>query len=257
MFRQAAHSKRQRPVGSLSMVQNSQGWQLLDQYGALFLQQPGDEDTTKQELYPLCVPTPQIATTIIAEWPDYQSTEGAEHALSKHRPERPMTQIIKLALLSSAAQRRARMSEIVSYLHSDTIGYWQQYPQHLHDAQQQQWGDLLEWCRAHWGEAPEPQYRLQPLVVPAGLEGRVRAYLDTLDDFAAAALAFLCPISGSLLISLAQCIGHINAEKAYRLANLEALYQQQQWGSNEETQQHMARLRQAFIIAEQCFRAYI
>ena len=73
-----------------------------------------------------------------------------------------------------------------------------------------------------------------PIPQPAEAREVFQELLEAADDFCLTALFIATKSMGSLVLAFALAEGRITGEQAFAAAFLEALYQQEQWGADEE-----------------------
>lgn len=184
---------------------------------------------------PLTVPTRRLADAIAAEW----AAQGEEI--------KPATMPLTQLASTSIDGVRGRLPEVASaaaeYGGSELVCYRAEEPEELVQRQAQLWNPLLDWA-AHRYDAhllvtsgiihkPQPQSALKAL----------RAAIDALDEWQLTALQNCIGITGSLLVSLAVVDGHLTAEQAFELAQLDENYQIEKWGEDWEAADRRANQR--------------
>jgi chaperone required for assembly of F1-ATPase len=172
------------------------------------------------------LPTRAAADLVAAEWEaqgehiDFARMPATRHAF---------TAIDRVAITRTEVAR-----EIARYAAADLLCYFADQPQALVTRQLEQWGPLLDWALTQEGlvfvRATGISYQAQP---PETLL-RIEAAALALDDFHLAALAFAGALFGSSILALAVLRGRIHANEAFDLARLDEVFQEEQWGRDEE-----------------------
>lgn len=229
-----------RPEGSIEFVQQETTWLLQDQKGVLCF-----------DTQPVVVPSRAWAEVIQSEW------TGKKRDLLAVKADRPATQVAKLAILGTAVEPQQYVESLMRYLSTDTVFYWQQFPEDLYARQSAVWRPVLDWASTCFGSLPEVRFDLKPVVVSADVQQAVWQELCACDHYSLAVLIFLSGISGSIFLSLAQLQGVIDAQKAYEAACLEALYQREHWGADEEADARLERARGSFILASNMMHDFL
>lgn len=174
----------------------------------------------------LVVPTAPLGEAIAAEWNGVP--EKADIAVSHL----PLTRLAATSLDRVTTQRERVIEDTAKYAGSDLLCYRATEPESLVARQHGTWQPLLDWASArydaHFSVANGLTYVGQPEASVARLRDAVAAH----SDFALSALYNLTHISGSLVIALAVAERHLDAETAYRAAQLDELYQAERWGDD-------------------------
>ena len=221
------------PKGTIQAVQSGTLWQLQDEAGFLAF-----EDT------PIELPSLSWCHAIIAEWQKPQ--KKTEFNL---KPDRPATQVAQLALLGTSLEPEKYQQQLLDYLATDTLLFWQQQPSGLMQAQQTHWQPILRWIKDRFGDCPEPCYGLHPAIISEHLQETLRDWLRQSNPYRLAGLVFLAGITGSIMLSTAFAAQFIDAETAYKAACMEALYQRERWGADAEGDARLDRVHKSCILA--------
>jgi chaperone required for assembly of F1-ATPase len=129
------------------------------------------------------------------------------------------------------------------------------HPEELARRQNAAWAPLVDWAAATY-EAP--------LVVTDGLMHaaqpeaslvRLRAVVEAADDFRLSGLQNAVGALGSLVIGLALMEGRLTPEQAFAAAELDALYQIEQWGEDAEATARHAALQEDIAATRRYFDA--
>jgi len=86
------------------------------------------------------------------------------------------------------------------------------------------------------------------------MQNQLTAAVDRQDDFALAAMLSLSGLTGSLVATLALVEKAYKADIIWELSNLEELWQERQWGSDELAQKKRDAREAEFLSAEQFLR---
>lgn len=191
-----------------------------------------------------------LAEAIAAEWRLAGGAKGGDMSFA----DTPLTR------LAGTAQERIRpdpdpiIDAIARYGESDLLCYRVETPPELAVRQAQRWQPWLDWV-ATTHDAP--------LRVTAGL-GYVKQHRDSitalrrvvagLDPYALAALGVAVPALGSLVLGLAMAAEALDAATAHALGALEELYQEEQWGPDDEAVARRQNVATDIALAEQVLR---
>jgi chaperone required for assembly of F1-ATPase len=185
---------------------------------------------------PLVVPAEPLAAAIAEEWQG-QGAEVDPRAM-------PLNALACTAIDVVAPQREAIVADLMDFGGHDLICYWTDETGELMRRQQQSWQPLLDWAA---GELEAPLQKTcgitsQPQSA-ASLEALERAVVAH-DDLALTALAAAVKAAGSLVIGLALARGRLDADEAFRLSQLDELYQAERWGEDAEAAKRLEGLRE-------------
>lgn len=191
---------------------------------------------------PLIVPAQALATGIAAEW------AAQEEAV---RPDTmPLTRAANSTLDKVLPQRSAVVEMLADYGGTDLLCYRAEGPESLVREQNQHWEPHLVWATESLNAPllrivgliphPQPESSLQVL----------RDATDALDPFVLTAFHDFVTLPGSLILGFALLEGRIDAAEAIRLSELDALWQEQFWGADDEAIAN--RTRKVTALQEAC-----
>lgn len=183
----------------------------------------------------LVVPTRALAEAIAAEW---RAVEG------EIRPEAlPFTRAANVAVDRIAADPGPLVAHLAAYGETDLLCYRAEGPVGLQARQAAAWDPPLAWAARDLGASlavtEGVTHRAQD---PASLAA-LRAAVGAHDAFALTALSELVTLSGSLVLGLAVARGSLGAPEAWAASRLDEIWQEEQWGVDDEAAQ-MARVRE-------------
>jgi chaperone required for assembly of F1-ATPase len=174
----------------------------------------------------LLVPSEALAAAIAEEW-NAQATEVRAAKM-------PLTRFATTTVDRVATQRDAIIRQTANYAATDLVCYRATHPPELAARQQAVWQPLIDWAVLRYDA---------PLVVTSGVipksqsEESLRAFASAVaehDDFALAALHVATAACGSLVIGLALTQGHLDAEGAFAVSQLDESFQIEAWGEDAE-----------------------
>lgn len=190
----------------------------------------------------LIVPTRALADAIAVEWDAQVEVINPETM--------PLTRAANSAIEKVAPQRQPVREMLAEYGDTDLVCYRSEGPVELTLRQAAAWDPVLDWAAERFGARlftitgvmydAQSQETLEKLARP----------LKDADDFRLTGMHDLITISGSLVLGLAVSERHIPAKDAWELARVDEIWQQEQWGADEEAVAASARKRDDFLRAE-------
>lgn len=191
---------------------------------------------------PLALPSREMAEAVAAEW---AAQEGEIDPRSM-----PFTRSANAAIDKVRTQHAEVADMLADYGDSDLLCYRADSPQELVERQAAAWDPALDWAEAELGARLEPRsgviHRPQ---APEALN-RLRAQVHLLDAFQLAAFHDLVSLSGSLVLGFAAAQGWRDAETLWQLSRLDELWQEEQWGVDDEATAVAEQKRAAFLHAK-------
>ncbi|MER2519364.1 MAG: ATP12 family protein [Bdellovibrionales bacterium] len=187
------------------------------------LRSPGGKD--------FAVPTKALAEAVAQEW----------RALKRNRLDpatMPLTRMAISALDGPMVSQDEAAEALLGFAQSDTLRHRAPAYEPLSARQEKVWQPLLDWFGERYGVELVPGAGIMPLAQSDDMLEVVKAVLAGFDPFALAGIGQVCHVTGSLALALALATGHLDVAQVFDAAELEALYQIERWGEDEE-----ARLR--------------
>jgi chaperone required for assembly of F1-ATPase len=172
----------------------------------------------------LAVPTEELAEAIAAEW-NAQGEEIDPRSM-------PLTGLANAAIDRVAPDPGSFATGLARYGESDLLCYRADTPEPLVARQAALWDPLLDWARRRFGVEFAIVCGIIHREQPAGTVETLAAAVAEHDPFRLAALSPLVTIGGSLVIALALAEGEIGLERAWAAANLDEIWQAEQWGED-------------------------
>lgn len=190
---------------------------------------------------PLIVPTEKLAKAIAGEW----NAQGEEIDPGSMR----LTGLSNAAIDIVRPDRESFAANIAKYGESDLLCYRADNPQELVDRQIAMWDPMLIRLEDELGIAfkrvsgimhqPQPDVTVEVLNRVTGKH----------DAFTLAALSQIVTITGSLAIGLLAADMALDRDHGWRAAHLDALWQEEQWGTDDEAEKARAHARADFDAA--------
>lgn len=174
----------------------------------------------------LIVPTPALADVIAAEW---NAQEGAVDPTSM-----PATRLANAAI-DRVANAHAEVAEMIAaYGDSDLTCYRADHPDGLVRRQAEAWDPALDWAADHFGARLAPRTGLMHAPQDPAALARLSEAVHALDNFRLAAFHDLVSLSGSLILGFAAALDWRPAEEIWQLSRIDELWQEEQWGPDDE-----------------------
>jgi len=189
----------------------------------------------------LTLPAEPLAAAIAAEWQG-QGEEVDPRAM-------PLNALACTALDIVAPARAQIVEDLMGFGGHDLVCYWTDETGELLRRQQQDWQPLLDWAARDLAAPLQKTCGIASQAqAPASLAALRRA-VQAHDDLALTALAAAVKAAGSLVIGLALARGRVDADEAFRLSQLDELYQAERWGEDAEAARRREGLRQELATA--------
>jgi chaperone required for assembly of F1-ATPase len=183
----------------------------------------------------LSLPTIALAAAIATEWRDQGETIQAATM--------PLTRLASTAHDRLPELRAAGIAELIGYADTDLLCYRAAAPLDLVERQEQAWQPLLDWAASTHGARLIVTTSILPVGQPRTAVRRLRAAVETLDDWALVGLHAATTALGSLVLGLALIAGRINAEEAMAASLLDELFEIERWGKDAEAERRHGALR--------------
>lgn len=189
----------------------------------------------------LVVPTKALAQAIAAEW----DAQGEQVDPGKM----PYTRMANSAIDKVRTQKSEVADMLAAYGDSDLLCYRADHPAELVARQSEGWDPMLEWAATALGARLESRTGImhapQDATALAVLSDRVHA----LDDFVLAAFHDLVTMTGSLVMGFAVAEGYESAPRIWDLSRIDEIFQQEQWGVDEDAAEVAALKKTEFLHA--------
>ncbi|MFY0690319.1 MAG: ATPase [Paracoccaceae bacterium] len=194
----------------------------------------------------LLLPTEAMAQAVVAEW-DAQEEKIDPTTM-------PVTRSANAAIDKVTPQFDEVVGLIAAYGDSDLVCYRADSPQALVRRQSEGWDPLLDWAKARFGVSLSPRSGIMHVAQsPEALE-KLHTEVATLDPFQLTGFHDLVSLSGSLVIGLAAIHDFADAAALWDVSRIDEIWQESQWGEDEEASEQAAIKRGAFLHADTFFR---
>lgn len=187
------------------------------------------------------LPTPALAEAIAAEW------NGVGDELDPRAL--PLTGLANAAIDIVAPDRLTFAESLAKYGESDLLAYRAESPAELVARQAAEWDPLLDWVRTRYDVHVDLVTGIMHRPQPEATIARLRDATTALDAFRLAALSPLVTIGGSLIAGLAIVERAFDPERVWEAVNLDELWHEEQWGTDELSAQARATRRAEWSAA--------
>ncbi|KAL0580254.1 ATP synthase mitochondrial F1 complex assembly factor 2 [Marasmius crinis-equi] len=170
-----------------------------------------------------------VAALVATEW-ENQETLIKPHAL-------PMTSLVSRAIdnMTDKKSREDVGAALVEYLDTDTICFYQDYPDHLVELQAQHWDPVRSWITKTYGVKVEKSNSILFAGQSPETRQKLLEALTSFNHWEMAAMERATYASKSFMIALALVKQRLNIEEASKAARVEVESQIQRWGEVEDT----------------------
>jgi chaperone required for assembly of F1-ATPase len=195
----------------------------------------------------LNVPTKALADAIAAEW---DAQEGVVNPNLM-----PFTRSANAAIDKVSIQHGEVADMLAAYGDADLLCYRATDPEELVARQTEQWDPVLAWARSDLGATLEIRKGIMHVPQAEKPLLNLSAKTHALTDFEMAAFHDLVSLSGSLILGFAAAKDYASAENLWLKSRLDELWQEEQWGPDEEAQQAAEVKKASFLHAKRFFDA--
>lgn len=193
----------------------------------------------------LSVPTRALAEAIAAEW-DAQENEVNPNVM-------PFTRMANSAIDKVSVQHDEVAQMLADYGDADLLCYRAERPESLVRRQSMEWDPALDWAKSALGARLDARAGVMHVPQdPAALQS-LADRVHQLDAFRLAAFHDLVTLSGSLILGFAAAEGWKSADAIWDISILDTLWQEEQWGRDEEAHDTSEIKRAAFRHAKRFF----
>ena len=194
---------------------------------------------------PLTLPTRAMAEAVAAEW---EAQEAEIDPMSM-----PATRAANAAIDKVAIQFDEVADMLSAYGDSDLLCYRAEAPDELVARQASAWEPLLDWAQETYGARLETRTGIMHAPQSPEALARLAAELRKMSPFQLAAFHDLVALSGSLVLALAATRDHLPIAELWARSRVDELWQEEQWGRDEEAFEAAEVKRAAFLNAKQFY----
>ncbi|MEC8573429.1 MAG: ATP12 family protein [Pseudomonadota bacterium] len=193
----------------------------------------------------LVVPSRAMADAIAAEW-DAQ-TESVDPSTM------PTTRSANAAIDKVSHQHGEVSDMLADYGDSDLLCYRADSPAELVARQAESWDPALAWAEEVLGAKLAPRSGILHVAQDPAAVARLRGLVHEMSAFQLAAFHDLVSMSGSLVLGFAAARDWRPAEKIWQISRLDELWQEEQWGKDDEASATAELKRLAFMHAKRFY----
>ena len=205
-----------------------------------------DKKVKTPALAVLKLPNRQLAEAIAEEWLAQKDTVNTATM--------PLMQLSATAMDNIGCHRSQVIEQLASHATTDLLCYRAEYPANLFERQNALWQPLLEWAQDHYGITLNVTRGIMPIQQPETALSILRQALENENNFMLSAIGCAAGGTGSLLLALALRNGQISSEEALTTAELDSLFQSEQWGEDPETTRRRDSIRFDLRAAERMMK---
>lgn len=187
---------------------------------------------------PLVVPTAKLAVAVAGEW----NAQGEDIDPASMR----LTGLSNAAIDIVRPDRENFAANIAKYGESDLLCYRADSPPELVDRQIAMWDPMLIRLEDELGIAFKRVSGVMHQAQPDVTIEVLNCVTGKHDAFTLAALSQIVTITGSLVIGLLAADLALDRDHGWRAAHLDALWQEEQWGTDEEAEKARTHARTNF-----------
>ena len=173
----------------------------------------------------LTFPTKTLAQRVAGEW------EAQDERINPSLM--PLTRLFNVATEQTPSRSEDLFVEARRYAATDLISYRAPNPRILKERQSAAWDVWQDWAAAQ-GITLNVTDALQAIEQPEGSLDAVEAFARHLDDVRLTLFVHLIAVYGSVVLSLAVLKGALSAEAAFDISRVDADYQIELWGEDEQ-----------------------
>jgi chaperone required for assembly of F1-ATPase len=189
----------------------------------------------------LVVPTPDMATTIAAEW-DAQTGVVKPDTM-------PFTRRANSAIDKVVPQFDAVVAMLAEYGGSDLLCYRALDPASLIARQAAAWDPLLHWSATALNVPLTATAGVMHIAQNPSSLATLHGHVAALTPFQLAAFHDLVAISGSLILGMAVTKGRLSPSEAWQASRIDEDWQAELWGVDEEAAELAAHKQADFATA--------
>lgn len=194
---------------------------------------------------PVVVPTETIAQAIAAEW-DAQVEEIDPLTM-------PVTRWANAALDKVALQHAEVADMLAEYGGTDLLCYRADNPQELVNRQAELWDPVLDWAAETLGARLVPVQGVMFQSQDDSALEHLRTRVHGFSNFEMSAFHDLVSLSGSLILGFAAVENLRPIDELWALSRVDELWQEEQWGRDEEAHELAEIKKAAFVQAHKNF----
>jgi chaperone required for assembly of F1-ATPase len=188
----------------------------------------------------LTLPSQRLARALAAEW---NAQEDEIDLTAMH-----LTRLANVAIDRTPEMRFEMADELARYCETDLVCHLAEGPEELVEREEAYWRPVREWAGQELDIILVPVEGVLASPQPdASLDAARNAALD-MDDFRLTGTLYACGLYGSALLALAVAEGQLSAMDAFEVSRVDEVWQNEQWGEDEEIKE-ATEIRRAEVRA--------
>ena len=191
--------------------------------------------------HPLTLPTRALADRVAAEW---QAVEGRIDPTAM-----PWTRSANSAVEKVAPQKEAVAAHLAEYAETDLLSYRAEGPLELVLRQSETWDPLLDWAAETHGGRLRTTTGVMPVAQEPEAVAALARVAHALDTWELTAFHDLVTLGGSFVVALHLLAHPDRAEEMWRATVIDADWQAEQWGRDDDAEADAEMKRAAFLHA--------
>ncbi|WP_299723244.1 ATP12 family protein [uncultured Tateyamaria sp.] len=195
----------------------------------------------------LLLPTSALAQAVAIEW---DAQEGEIDPLSM-----PFTRSANAAIDKVAIQHGEVADMLAGYGDADLLCYRAGSPTELVERQSAAWDPYLDWAAEALGARLHPRIGVIHESQDAEALNRLSERVHAMSNFELAAFHDLVSLSGSLILGFAAAQDLNPAPEIWAASRVDEIWQEEQWGADEEAQSVAEIKKASFLHAKSFFDA--
>jgi len=184
----------------------------------------------------LVVPFEAVAEAIAGEWQEQEEVINV--------PAMAMLRLAATAIDRVAINRAEVDAVTLKFAETDLLCYRAEQPPALVARQAKSWQPLLDWADSNLKAPLIITEGVVPVVQPYKALNGLGAALTALSNLEVTAVSGIAAATGSLVIGFAVKHGRLSPKEAADVGLLDELFQMEQWGEDEITQERHSAIRQ-------------
>lgn len=163
-----------------------------------------------------------IAITVAEEW------KNAENVKLSYK--KPMTQLTQTVLDIIPVDRDLFVQKIMAYAETELLCYRALEPESLVQKQTEIWQPILDWFELLYKVKFHVARGVMPITQNPEIIMRLKNIIKGFEDWKLGGLSAAVEASGSFILGLALLEKKLTAQNVFEIAEVESLFQSQQWG---------------------------
>ncbi|MBL4907354.1 MAG: hypothetical protein JKX94_07880 [Sneathiella sp.] len=190
---------------------------------------------------PLFLPIKKLADEIANEWNAQLETVEPSSM--------PFMQYAATAIDRVANQRDTIIEDLSSFGGTDLLCYRATYPEILVQKQSDAWDPLLLWLKETYDVSLHTTTGIAHIKQDENSLNVMQTILARQGDLQLAAIHEIVSLTGSLVVTLAVMAGHLDAEQAFDISELDETHIIEEWGEQAEAAERRKNNKKNLIAA--------